>query len=151
MMDNYHRKSKVLMTTLQRAIEIAVDAHKNQTQKNGLPYVLHPLSLMLSMKSDNERIAAVLHDVVEDTQWTLDDLAANGFKPEVLDAIDCLTHQDGVSYSDYIDRIKPNAIARNVKLADLEDNMDLLRIPEPTDKDLNRLKKYRLAWQTLNS
>ena len=139
------------MTTLQRAIEIAVEAHKGQTQKNELPYILHPLSLMLSMNTDEERIAAVLHDVVEDTQWTLDALATNGFQPEVLKAIDYLTHKDGVSYDDYIDQIKLNPIARIVKLADLEDNMNLLRIPDPTDNDLNRLKKYRHAWQTLSA
>lgn len=137
------------MSTLQRAIEIAVEAHKEQTQKNKLPYVLHPLTLMLSMNTDETRIAAVLHDVVEDTDWTLELLAAEGFRKEVLDAIDCLTHREGTSYEDYIDRIRPNSIARTVKLADLKDNMNLLRIPEPSERDLIRLKKYRSAWQTL--
>ncbi|MDB3935475.1 hypothetical protein N9383_02000 [Granulosicoccus sp.] len=83
------------MTTSQRAIEIAVEAHKGQTQKNDLPYVLHPLSLIMSMNTDDERKAAVLHEVIEDTQWSMDALSNNGFKPEVLEAIDCLTHQDG--------------------------------------------------------
>lgn len=137
------------MSTLQRAIEIAVEAHKEQTQKNNLPYVLHPLTLMLSMNTDETRIAAVLHDVVEDTDWTLDLLAAEGFRKEVLDAIDCLTHREDTSYDDYIDRIRPNSIARTVKLADLKDNMNLLRIPEPSERDLIRLKKYRAAWRTL--
>lgn len=137
------------MSTLQRAIEIAVQAHKGQTQKSGLPYILHPFTLMLAMNSDDTRIAAVLHDVVEDTDWTLEGLADEGFNTAVLDAIDCLTHRQGTSYSDYINRIQPNPIARTVKLADLKDNMNVLRIPELGDKDLERLRKYRAAWGVL--
>lgn len=134
------------MSNLQRAIEIAVEAHKDQVQKSGLPYVLHPLALMGAVSAIDAKIAAVLHDVVEDTAWTLDDLRAEGFSPEVLAAIDCLTHRDGETYDDYIERVADNELARAVKLADLKDNMNFRRIPELQQKDLDRLAKYHQAW-----
>jgi len=137
------------MSDLQRAIEIAVDSHREQKQKNGLPYILHPLTLMLQMNSDETRIAAVLHDVVEDTQWELSDLKQEGFSEQVLDAVNCLTHTADVSYDDYIKIVASNPVARQVKLADLKDNMNVLRIPELSEKDLKRIAKYRLAWRQL--
>ena len=136
---------------LQRAIEIAVSAHKGQCQRNGLPYVLHPLTLMLGMESTAAKIVAVLHDVVEDSEWTLAQLAAEGFTPEIIAAIDCLTHRDGEDYMDYIDRICENALARSVKLADLRDNMDIQRLPHLNDRDLDRLHRYHQAWLKLSS
>lgn len=134
------------MSDLQRALEIAITAHRGQVQKNGLPYVLHPLTLMLSVTSTEAKIASVLHDVVEDTDWTLTDLETEGFAPTIIDALNCLTHRDEESYDTYIERIHTNAIAREVKLADLKDNMNIRRIPTLQDKDLNRLKKYHQAW-----
>jgi (p)ppGpp synthase/HD superfamily hydrolase len=136
---------------LQRALEIAIEAHKGQWQKNGLPYVLHPLTLMLSVTSLEARISAVLHDVVEDTDWELQDLEAEGFSSSVIEALDCLTHKDGESYEIYIERIRGNKIACEVKLADLKDNMDICRIPELTEKDLSRLEKYHRAWLRLSA
>ncbi|MEM9819217.1 MAG: HD domain-containing protein [Cyanobacteria bacterium P01_D01_bin.6] len=139
-----------MMADLQRALEIAIEAHKGQRQKNGLPYVLHPLTLMLSMTSVEARISAVLHDVVEDTQWTLEDLESEGFPPAVIEALDCLTHRDREDYDAYIERIRNNRIASEVKLADLKDNMNIRRIPELKEKDLERLKKYHKAWRKLS-
>ena len=137
------------MADLQRALEIAIESHKGQLQKNGLPYVLHPLTLMLSVTSVEAKISAVLHDVVEDTDWELEDLEAEGFSPCVLEALNCLTHKDGQSYEVYIERISTNKIAREVKLADLKDNMNIRRIPELKEKDLTRLEKYHRAWRKL--
>lgn len=134
------------MSDLQRAIEIAVEAHKGQVQKSGLPYVLHPLALMGTVSSIEAKIAAVLHDVVEDTPWTLDDLQREGFSDVVVEALDCLTHREGVDYDTYIEQIAGNALAREVKLADLKDNMNFRRIPELKSKDLARLEKYHKAW-----
>ncbi|MGA0197609.1 MAG: GTP pyrophosphokinase [Prochlorotrichaceae cyanobacterium] len=139
------------MADLQRAIEIAVSAHQGQRQRNGLPYVLHPFTLMLEMKSIPTQIAAVLHDVVEDSEWTLAQLAEEGFAPEILTAIDCLTHREGEPYTAYIDRIAENSLARQVKLADLRDNMDIQRIPHLNDRDLERLGRYHQAWLKLQA
>jgi (p)ppGpp synthase/HD superfamily hydrolase len=135
------------MADLQRAIEIAVDAHRGQRQRNGLPYVLHPLTLMLRMDSLPAQMVAVLHDVVEDSEWTLSQLEAEGFAPEILEAIDCLTHRPDEPYEAYVDRL--NALARQVKLADLRDNMDIQRLPKLHDRDLDRLRRYHQAWLKL--
>lgn len=139
------------MADLQRALEIAIEAHKGQLQRNGLPYILHPLTLMLSATSTEAKISAVLHDVVEDTNWTLEELESEGFSPSVIEALDCLTHRDGESYGAYIERIHGNRIAREVKLADLQDNMNVRRLPELRKKDLNRLENYHRAWRRLSS
>lgn len=137
------------MSNLQRAIEIAVDAHKHQTRKDGSPYVLHPLRLMFAVQTDVEKMVAVLHDVVEDTPVTMDELQAEGFSSEVLDALRLVTHDDGSDYDSYILRIKKNPVARAVKLADLRDNSNLFEIPELADKDLQRARKYHRAYQVL--
>jgi (p)ppGpp synthase/HD superfamily hydrolase len=134
---------------LERAIEIAVMAHTGQTDKAGAPYILHPLRVMLKQTSEETMIAAVLHDVVEDSVWSLDGLRAEGFSEAVLEALNCLTKRDGESYEDFIERVKPNPLARRVKRADLEDNMDISRIPEPTERDRERLKRYHQARQVL--
>lgn len=136
---------------LARAIEIAASAHADQVDKGGAPYVLHPLRMMLKQRSEAAMMAAVLHDVVEDTHWTAEALRAEGFPDEVLDAVACLTKREGEDYPDFIARAGANPIARQVKLADLEDNMDIRRIPEPKEKDFERLAKYRRSWETLKS
>ena len=137
------------MADLQRAIEIAVLAHRGQMQRNGLPYVLHPFTLMLQMDSVTTQIIAVLHDVVEDSDWTLEDLAAEGFSPDIIAALDCLTHRPDERYEDYIERLILNPLAREVKRADLVDNMNIERIPELSDRDLKRLHRYHKAWRRL--
>lgn len=135
--------------TLEDAISIAAAAHRGQRDKAGAAYLLHPLRLMLRMDSEAAMMAAVLHDVVEDSDWTLDRLRERGFAEEVVEAVACLTHRDGESYEEFVERVKPNALARRVKIADLEDNMNVLRIGRLGEKDLQRLEKYHRAWRVL--
>lgn len=137
------------MANLERAIAIALEAHQGQLDKAGAPYVLHPLRVMLRLKSEPARIAAVLHDVVEDSNWTLEGLAREGFSAEVLAALECLTKQEGEAYEAFMERVKTNPLAMDVKKADLLDNLDLLRLPELSEKDLTRLAKYHRAWKAL--
>jgi (p)ppGpp synthase/HD superfamily hydrolase len=137
------------MTHFQRALEIAVEAHKNQKQKDGSPYALHPIKLSLTLKTEEQKIVALLHDVVEDTYWTFEDLIKEGFSVNVIEALRLLTHTDGSPYEDYVERLAANPLARAVKKADLTDNMDLKRIPEPTEKDFARIQKYHRAWWIL--
>src|SRR5436305_1493029 len=113
------------MSLLENAIRIAVEAHRGQKDRAGKPYILHPLRVMHSVETDDERIVAVLHDVVEDTYWTLERLAQEGFPPHVLNALDCVTRREGEEYSDFVERTATNAIAIRVKLADLKDNSDI--------------------------
>lgn len=137
------------MSSLQRALEIAVEAHKNQKQKDGTPYALHPIRLSLTLEAEEQKIVALLHDVVEDTDWTLEDLEREGFSGTIMAALRLLTHNDGSPYEEYVERLAPNPLARIVKIADLTDNMDFKRIPEPTEKDFSRLQKYHRAWRRL--
>ena len=140
------------MPTIGDAIKLAVDAHERQMDKGGQPYILHPLRLMLAVNSESARIVALLHDVVEDNPtFTLEKLRLAGYPQDVLDALDCLTKRPGEHYSDFIDRIKPNVLARKVKLADLRDNMDVTRLPKVTSDDLERLQRYRDAWPILTA
>jgi (p)ppGpp synthase/HD superfamily hydrolase len=139
------------MATIEDAITIAAQAHSGQKDKAGSPYLLHPLRMMLRMNSDAAMMAAVLHDVVEDTDWTLPRLREEGIPDEVLEAVDCLTHRDGESYQEFVERVRTNPIARQVKVADLEDNMNIRRINQLGSKDLERLKKYHQAWCALTS
>jgi len=136
-------------TLLEKAIEIAVRAHAGQKQKDGSPYILHPLRLMTRMGSDADRMAAVLHDVVEDSDVTIENLQNVGFPKEVLEAVTLLTHEKEVSYEDYVERLKAHPIARRVKVADLEDNSDIRRLSGIEEKDLERLRRYHRAWQIL--
>ena len=137
------------MATIERAVAIAATAHDGQRDKAGVPYLLHPLRMMMRMNNPAAMMAAVLHDVVEDTDWTLDQLRVEGFSAEVLSAVDCLTNRAGESYDEFIARVQGNEIARQVKRADLEDNMDIRRIAELSAKDLARLEKYHRVWLTL--
>ncbi|UCG00103.1 MAG: bifunctional (p)ppGpp synthetase/guanosine-3',5'-bis(diphosphate) 3'-pyrophosphohydrolase [Spirochaetaceae bacterium] len=136
---------------LERAIQIAVQAHSSQKEKNGNPYILHPLRLMMKMLGELEMSAAILHDVVEDTEWTLEDLRREDFPEAVIEAVDCLTHRKQIRYRDYIQRISKNPIARKVKIADLEDNLDVKRLPDLTMRDQARMKKYHRAWLLLRN
>ncbi|RMI16945.1 MAG: HD domain-containing protein [Calditrichaeota bacterium] len=137
------------MATIERAIEIALEAHRGQVDKAGQPYILHPLRLMLKMASETEMITAVLHDVVEDSSWTLQELRGEGFSGEVIAAVDCLTHREGESYQVYLERICRNPIAVKVKLADLEDNLDIRRLDALNRKDTERLNQYLRAYRQL--
>ena len=139
------------MANLARAIALASQAHVEQREKSGAPYIMHPLRLMLRMETEAEMIVAILHDVVEDTPWTFDQLRNEGFSEEVIAALDCVTRRSTETYEQFVDRARDNAIARKVKLADLEDNMDLRRLPDLTPKSLDRMKKYHDAWLSLRA
>jgi hypothetical protein len=134
------------MPTLDDAILLAARVHHGQRDRAGSPYVLHPLRMMLRMESDTERMVAVLHDVVEKTSLTLADLVQAGYSEEVVKAVDCLTRREGESYDHLIERARGNPLACAVKIADLEDHLDLRWSRELADEDLARLKKYRQAW-----
>lgn len=136
-------------TALLTALALAINHHEGQMDKAGKPYIEHPLRLMDQMESEEEKIVAVLHDIVEDTDISLDDLRNEGFSEEVLSAIECVTIKDGEDYDSFIERISFNPLAVKVKLADLEDNMDLTRLPEVTDKDFERVWKYKRAKERL--
>lgn len=131
---------------LARAIAIATEAHAGQTDKAGAPYIEHPLRVMRAQSTEEARMVAVLHDVIEDCPgWTFGRLAEEGFSAAVLDALARVTKTVGESYEDFARRAAGNPVSRAVKLADLADNMDLSRLTEVTDKDLARLEKYRSA------
>ena len=138
------------MSTLERAIEIATEAHKGQYDKAGNDYIGHPLRVMEMGKTENEKIVGVLHDVVEDTDWTFEALAAEGFSEEVIAALRCVTKlSENENYDDFIERVKKNPLAVAVKINDLSDNMDIRRLPYLSDKDIKRLKKYLKAYKRL--
>jgi (p)ppGpp synthase/HD superfamily hydrolase len=130
---------------INKAIAIANKAHTGQLDKGGEAYILHPLRVMMAFDNEEERICGLLHDVVEDSTITFDDLRAEGFSKSVLAALDCLTKKAGEDYETFIDRVLTNELACRVKLADLADNMDSSRLTELTDKDRQRLKKYQAA------
>lgn len=130
---------------LSKAIKIAYWAHNGQVDKAGAPYILHPIRVMTTLDSDIECICAVLHDVVEDSDINFDYLRREGFSEEIIQVLDCVTKRAGESYDDFIGRIIKNETACKVKLADLCDNMNLSRIYNPTQKDEERLQKYRYA------
>ena len=135
--------------TLEDAIRLAVEAHHGQRDKNDQPYILHPLRVMFRLATEAERIVGVLHDVIEDTKYTADDLRRMGYPEEILSALDGVTKREGESYEDFVLRAGMNPIARQVKLADLEDNMDVRRLADVTEKDMQRLARYRKAWAVL--
>jgi (p)ppGpp synthase/HD superfamily hydrolase len=137
------------VSVLNKAIILATTSHAGQIDKGGNPYILHPLRVMLSMTTEESRIVAVLHDVVEDTNITLDDLRQQGFSEEIVTAIDCLTRKNDESYLQFIKRIKRNELAKAVKIADISDNKDLSRIASPTKTDLARIEKYNKALSIL--
>ena len=138
------------MSTLQRAIEIATEAHQGQLDKAGRDYIGHPLRVMEMGKTENEKIVGVLHDVIEDSDWTFEKLAEKGFSDEVIAAIKCVTKtSENENYDDFIDRVKKNPLAAAVKINDLTDNMDIRRLPYLSDKDVKRLKKYLKAYKRL--
>ena len=137
------------MPTLEDAILMAVEAHRGQKDKAGAANILHPLRVMLYMETETEMMVAVLHDVIEDTKETkkvtIEYLKEAGYSEEVLQAIDCLTRRDGEEYDQFILRVKPNPLARKVKIADLEDNINLERIADTKEDDFKRAAKYRRA------
>ncbi len=138
------------MATLERAIEIAKQAHVGQIDKGGADYIGHPLRVMEMCDTEEEKIVGVLHDVVEDSDWTFEMLEAEGFTSEVIEALKCVTKlSKDEDYYAFIERVMANELARQIKLYDLKDNMDLRRIMEPSDEDLQRVEKYRKAYRLI--
>ena len=138
------------MSSLQRAIEIATEAHSGQFDKSGKDYIGHPLRVMEMGQTEEERIVGVLHDVIEDTDWTFEALEAEGFSQEIIGALRCVTKiSENENYDDFIERVKKNPLAVAVKINDLTDNMDIRRLPYLSDKDVKRLKKYLKAYKKL--
>lgn len=140
------------MSLLEEALRICVEAHRGQVDRAGAPYSLHPLRMMFRMQTESEKIVALLHDVVEDTDWTLDALREAGFPDDVVTAVDALTRREGEeSYEEFVRRAGADPIARRVKVADLEDNMDVRRTGMATDDDVARFRRYYRAWRSLTA
>jgi len=140
------------VATIEKALQIAAQAHEGQKDKEGLPYILHPIRVMSRVEGEEAQIVAVLHDVVEDTQVTLDDLHRAGFTEAVLAAVQCVTHRKDEPYADYVVGCKKNPIARQVKLGDLADNCRLDRSilrPQRLQPDLARIHRYFLLHKYL--
>ena len=133
----------------QKALELAVEKHKNQTDKAGNPYILHPLHVMENVNSKEGKIVAILHDIIEDTDVTEDYLLKIGLSKRIVDAVIALTRSEDIDYQEYIKNLGSNPLAKEVKLADLEHNMDLKRLPTLEEKDLERNRKYQIAYHYL--
>lgn len=136
---------------INEALNLCCQAHQGQTDKAGLPYYLHPIHVAYQMNDENTITTALLHDIVEDTDYTIEDLLSMGFSQEVCEAVSILTHNKNDSYMDYIRKIKNNPIARIVKIADLKHNSDLSRLYTITEQDKQRVKKYLKALKILES
>ena len=132
-----------------KAMEIAYAAHKNQTDKSGVPYIYHPIHLAEQMQDEASVCVALLHDVVEDTSVTFAELEAEGFSAEVLSALQLMTHDPSVPYMDYVQKIRENPVATRVKLADLRHNSDLTRLDVVDERARQRIEKYRQAIELL--
>ena len=132
-----------------KAMIFAYQAHQGQTDKSGLPYIYHPMHIAEQMEDESTTVCALLHDVVEDTHYTLEDLIKQGYPSEIIEALSLLTHNKDISYMDYVRKINSNKIASTVKLADLQHNSDLSRLEVIDDDALKRIEKYRKAMQIL--
>lgn len=132
-----------------KALKLSFEAHKNQVDKSGMPYVYHPFHLAEQMETEDAVIVALLHDVVEDTDYTFDDIKELGFSKRVIEALELMTHDKSVPYMDYVTKIKNNPIAKAVKIADLKHNSDLSRLDVVDDKARKRVEKYAAAIKLL--
>lgn len=137
------------MSLTERALSLATEKHRGQVDKGGAPYIRHPEAVARMLETDDEKVVALLHDIVEDTDVTLGDLEPLGFSKKQIDAIDALTKRRGESYESYLSRVRGNALARKVKVADITHNMDTSRLKTVTSADLSRLERYRTALETL--
>ena len=134
-----------------KALKLCFEAHKDQIDKSNMPYVFHPFHLAEQMNDENTVICALLHDVVEDTEYTFDDLSNMGFSQEVIEALKLLTHDADVPYMEYVKKLAKNKIATAVKIADLTHNSDLTRLDEITEYALSRNVKYQEALEYLKN
>ena len=135
----------------EKAYEIAKKAHLGQVDKAGEDYIKHPEKVASFVKTNEEKAVAYLHDVIEDTELTLEDLCEYDFSKEVIEAVDIITKKRGEDYQSYLNSVKNNKLARAVKLADLRHNSDLTRLIKVTEKDIERKEKYQKAIDFLNS
>ncbi len=142
-----------MSSTIEDALAVALEAHRGQLYPAPVPepFILHPLRVMLGVRSESARIVAVLHDVVEDSPITLDDLSRKGFDAWVVDAVDCVSQRDGEPYPDYIGRVATNRIACEVKLSDVADNLANNRALPPEPDNLARISRYEEALRVLRA
>jgi len=133
-----------------KAFFLAMKAHRGQKDKAGRAYIWHPLFVFFHVKGSKKKQVALLHDVVEDAPYTLEMLANRGFSDEVIKAVDAITKRKGEPYKAYLDRVKSNSIAIDVKIADLKHNSELKRLKIVTEKDIERTNKYKIALNYLN-
>jgi (p)ppGpp synthase/HD superfamily hydrolase len=141
---------ELTMPTLEHAITLAVKIHQGQLDKYGQPYILHPLRVMFRLETELEQMVGILHDVVEDSDLTFADLRQMGYSEAVLAALDGVTRREDETYDEFVTRSQAQPVSRRVKLADLEDNMDLRRLSvQMTEQDFERLQRYRRAWERL--
>ena len=134
---------------LNKALSIAALAHEGQVDKSGVSYILHPLRVMMEMHNEEEQIVAILHDVVEDTDVTLNDLKSEGFSDILIDAVDAISRRKDESVREYFDRVINNILARKVKIRDIEDNLRITRLLSVTKKELNNISMYHKYWKKL--
>jgi len=133
------------------ALQIAIRAHEGQKDKSGRDYIMHPIRVAERCKSPKAKIVALLHDTIEDTDVTTDFLRKQGFPEEITEGVLSVTKREGETYEDFVRRAAQNPLGKEVKKADLEDNMDIRRLKEITDEDVERMRKYLRAWQYLNN
>jgi hypothetical protein len=140
-----------MMPLFDKAVEIATKAHEGQTDKSGKPYIGHVMRVAQRCKTQKSKVIALLHDVIEDTPITPDELKAEGIPTDIVEAVLTLSRRQDEPYEEYINRVVPHPLCCEVKIADLEDNMDIRRLTEIGESDVIRLKKYHKAWKTLTS
>jgi len=138
------------MNIIEKSLEIALKAYSGQTDKAGKTYILHPLRLMAQMETEEEMSVALLHDVIEDSEYTAEDLLNNGIPTVVVSAVQSLTKNPDENYESFIERVLENKLATKIKQADIEDNMNILRLKSVKEKDLERVAKYHKAWHKIN-
>jgi len=137
------------MDLIEKSLEIALKAYKGQKDKAGETYILHPLRLMAKVTSVEEKSVALLHDVIEDSEFTAEDLLSEGIPSEIVFAVQAMTKADGENYEAFILRVKDNPLAARIKCLDIEDNINVLRLNAISQKDLDRVAKYHKAWSVL--
>lgn len=139
------------MNIIDKSLEFAVKAHLGQQDKVGKAYILHPLRIMAKMETEEEMAVALLHDVIEDSDFQAGDLLSEGIPETVVDAVECLTKRKGEGYETYLERVMGNRLAVKIKKADIEDNLNILRLSTVTNRDLERIKRYHQAWWKLEN
>lgn len=137
------------MKLIEKAISIALEKHSGQTDNNGKPYILHVLRVMLAMDTEDEMTAGVMHDVIEDSDYTLDNMEEDGFPEHIINAVDAISRREGESYEDFFNRAVQDPIAKKIKKADLEDKMRLKEYDKLSEKDLEKLNKYIKYWHKI--